>query len=1203
MMHEYPTISLASLAGIIALGFSGGIDAQTVAPTTASQSLNDDFTAANDTNSWKTFDGACLTAGDGTGSIPACVGLAYYKGQIQVGGNNGFLGNSSAPAGSQAGDAAGTGALRFTNGFTSGHNSSDSDAFQYGYKQAGSIISSGTPFATGAGLQVVFKTITYRGNSGNGDGADGIGFFLMDGSLNPYDTGAFGGSLGYTCSNTNNDPTARADGTIRGFDGLRGGYVGLGIDEFGNFLNGDSIDALGNVLRAGDNTASGPNQTPGRIGLRGSGSISWAALRANPSTAPYYPSTLSLSQQQAAVQNTCKTGLVWDYTESTPAPALINTNTGKGKAVNVTIPIQDYPAFGNGITLSSILPGKNISNISAVKRSDGVPITYNLKITQDGILSLNIAYNGGTYLPVITKQSITAANGPLPSSFRFGFTGSTGGSTNVHEILCFQAAPSDVAGTSVGVNEQEATKIASGTQAYLAYYFPSNSTGDMTANDLVLVTGPNGLSAIDIDNTKPANWDAQCDLTGVPTTKTCIATGAAGTGSPLIPNPTNRVMLTYDDSARKGVAFRWDTTASGSSINSTQQGILDAGDATPFNANRLNFLRGDRTNEIDTNGSGLFRSRDGVLGDIVDSSPTWVGPPTSHYAASFKDQLVSTDPTPENTATQTFAQYILAEQTRLNVVYSGSNDGFIHGFRTGSFDVNGNYVKTGSTPNDGKEVLAYMPAAVLKTIHNPTDGTLDFAGSQYSHNFFVDATPDVDDVFYKSSWHTWLVGGLGAGGAAIYMLDITNPDPAASFTETNAGNIVMGEWSSATIGCHGDTSTVLCKANMGNTYGTPIVRRLHDGKWAVIFGNGFGSSTGDAGIFIMLLDSNGGTQSSNTYYLSTYQAAGANDGIAYVSSADLDGDHITDYVYAGDLLGNIWRFDLTSATETTWAASTTPLFTAPAGEPITTKVQVVGVPQGSGPLRLLIDFGTGRKFPPTTLVPTSYQPGTQYLYGVWDWNLTGWNAKSSTKYLSLPVGSPVPSNSVLTPANLTSQTLSLVGDGSLDITSNLVCWAGTTTCASNNVQFGFQVALPGTQEQVVFNPLIYQNALIVNTTIPAVNSPSSCSINHDTGNTIAISLLSGGSLGSSTGGSFFKNTTDTQSAGSQSNGTGTPFIAQAGGNTYILTQTLGGGAFQVPPGSGPAPGPVSCTTGSKLCSGSIKSATLASKRLTWIERR
>ena len=56
------------------------------------------------------------------------------------------------------------------------------------------------------------------------------------------------------------------------------------------------------------------------------------------------------------------------------------------------------------------------------------------------------------------------------------------------------------------------------------------------------------------------------------------------------------------------------------------------------------------------------------------------------------------------------------------------------------------------------------------------------------------------------------------------------------------------------------------------------------------------------------------------------------------------------------------------------------------------------------------------------------------------------------------------------------------------------------------------VALPGTQEQIVYNPLIYQNAFIVNTTVPAINSPSSCTINHDTGNTIAISLATIGLL-------------------------------------------------------------------------------------------
>ncbi|HMD27013.1 MAG TPA: PilC/PilY family type IV pilus protein, partial [Steroidobacteraceae bacterium] len=329
------------------------------------------------------------------------------------------------------------------------------------------------------------------------------------------------------------------------------------------------------------------------------------------------------------------------------------------------------------------------------------------------------------------------------------------------------------------------------------------------------------------------------------------------------------------------------------------------------------------------------------------------------------------------------------------------------------------------------------------------------------------------------------------------------------------------------------------------------------------------------------------------------------DGIAYVSSADLDGDHITDYVYAGDLLGNVWRFDLTSATELNWAASSTPLFTTAAGQPITTKLQVVSVPQATGLARVMIEFGTGQKFPFTALVPTTYQTGTQSLYGVWDWNMTNWNSKSGTPYLSLAAGA------TLTPANLEAQTLTQTGSvaagtAALTITSNVVCWSGSATCAGGpgaNSEFGWTVALPGVQEQIVYNPLIYQNALIVNTTIPAVNTPSSCTVNHDTGNTIAISLISGGALGNASG-SFFINSTVTNAAGSQTNGTGTPFVAQAGGLTFILTQSLGGASFSYAGGSAPpANAPFSSVTGSSIAGGAVKGAAIVSKRLTWIERR
>jgi type IV pilus assembly protein PilY1 len=152
-----------------------------------------------------------------------------------------------------------------------------------------------------------------------------------------------------------------------------------------------------------------------------------------------------------------------------------------------------------------------------------------------------------------------------------------------------------------------------------------------------------------------------------------------------------------------------------------------------------------------------------------------------------------------------------------------------------------------------------------------------------------------------------------------------------------------------------------------------------------------------------------------------------------------------------------------------------------------------------------------------------------------------------------------------------------------------------------NTQFGWVVPLPNPNEQVVFNPLLYQNTIIVNTTIPAVNSPSNCTPIQDTGHTIALSVSTGGVSTTTSGGTtsnFFRNTTDTNAAGSLTNGTGTPFIALAGGNTYLLTQSMGGGATSTPGGGGP---PINCAT--QYCTGGLNQAGPTGKRLTWIERR
>ena len=260
--------------------------AQAATPNCTSTNVSENFTGASTNCQWYFFTGACMTAGNipfgstaSPGLLPQCAGDPYYGAQVQVGGNSGNL--NTTPDTPVTG-----GALRFTN---------DANA------QSGAIVSNFAFALAANGLQVTFTTETYEGDSGGGnhDGADGMSFFLVDDSFvesndpttgisyganngGPYGVtlGDWGGSLGYTCSNTNNSAG-------QGYAGMIGGYIGLGIDEFGNFLNGDAFTA-GTLSYSGDNTSSGYGYVPNRIGLRGAGATAWAYLSRSPTTSMYY---------------------------------------------------------------------------------------------------------------------------------------------------------------------------------------------------------------------------------------------------------------------------------------------------------------------------------------------------------------------------------------------------------------------------------------------------------------------------------------------------------------------------------------------------------------------------------------------------------------------------------------------------------------------------------------------------------------------------------------------------------------------------------------------------------------------------------------------------------------------------------------------------------------------------------------------------
>jgi type IV pilus assembly protein PilY1 len=1251
-------------ATTLGLALAGLVPAASMAQSTLVVSEN--FTGGTTNNSWYYINGACLTAGNllytGTtspGSIPAClIGSNLYPYYV-----TNFAGFGNVAAGDaqlDGGDtgllpdtvAAGGGALRLTN---------DS------YGENGAIISNFSFPLSSEGLSVTFTTETYAGDSGGSgnDGADGISFFLQDASYATPTLGDWGGSLGYTCSNANNSAT-------QGYDGMIGGYIGLGIDEYGNFLNGtvNSSTSPATYNGGADNTSSGYGYVWNRVGLRGQGSTAWSALNTNAATSAYYPSTLNAAQRAEAVQLACRSGIAWNFSavsSSTPAgggSTTVNGNSYANPYGAIPVPTMILPNYGVIPNAYKVL-STQIANEDAIYRGYatpattgdqyGVPITYQLTITTAGLLSLSYSYNGGAFQPVLAGQNITTSNGALPANVRFGFAGSTGGSNNIHEIMCFQAAPQSAASTSAGINLKQTAKVQTGTQVYFAFYNANNWTGALTSQ--YLITPPGDPNPNDLEISPTVNWDASCVLTGVASGATCATTGA---GPSTAMAPSSRVMLSWSGAA--GEPF--EPTSPGPGVTSAQQTALNI-EGGPFSTTSdvLQYLRGVRTNELTSTGSGEFRARTSVLGDIIDSSPTWVGPPQASLPTAWVDKLY-TSQTPAENSGPTYATYAgsTGAGLRENVVYSGANDGFMHGYRTGSFNSSNAYITT-TYPNDGQEVIAYMPGYIANLINSyTTDPASDYVNIQYAHQFSVDGTPGTGDLYYGGAWHTWLVSGLGAGGPAIYALDITNP---SNFSEGNASSLVIGEWSvpmvttttttktcvkynsngtckkystttttttaaTPTFSCTGNST---CGNNMGSTFGVPQIRRFHNGQWGAVFGNGFNSATGDAGIYVMLVPTTG-TPSTSTiswYYISTSTGSTSSpNGIAYVTPADLDGDHVTDYVYAGDLQGNIWRFDLTSSTPTTWT-TTTPhlvyttgtgsLATSPS-DPISTKVVVASVPgTGSTNPRILVEFGTGLHTPISNSSADTYQTTQQYLFGVWDWNMTSWNSLSTTLYDSLSTASIPGFAASNGPAQLEEQTILASYDASLNassatstsstafsyrtVSSNAVCWADLTTCASDK-QWGWYLPLayghanpydpngPSMSantadtvvyEQILFNPVLEDGAFIVNTTIPPTNSLATCASTATGGWTMAINPATGGAFSTSffaDSGDHFLNINNEAVAGVALNGTGSPDVVTQGTSTYIVTQTTSGtGAIEQinPPGN------------------------VVGSRLTWIQRR
>ena len=134
-----------------------------------------------------------------------------------------------------------------------------------------------------------------------------------------------------------------------------------------------------NPQSLGDNTASGGGQYANRIGLRGAGNVAYSWLNAKYPTK--FLSSWSGADKDCPMGKTCANGYLSDKSG--------NAITSHGDK----IPVMDYPALAGAF--ATLPAGVQIANETAVTRADAVPILYNLKITQDGLLSLSYSYNGG----------------------------------------------------------------------------------------------------------------------------------------------------------------------------------------------------------------------------------------------------------------------------------------------------------------------------------------------------------------------------------------------------------------------------------------------------------------------------------------------------------------------------------------------------------------------------------------------------------------------------------------------------------------------------------------------------------------------------------------------------------------------------------------------------------------------------------------
>ena len=406
-----------------------------------------------------------------------------------------------------------------------------------------------------------------------------------------------------------------------------------------------------------------------------------------------------------------------------------------------------------------------------------------------------------------------------------------------------------------------------------------------------------------------------------------------------------------------------DLTGGGSvqwqSLNADQQmSLIDGGDEAEGQA-RLDYLLGDSSLEAQRGGSsGSFRRRrfdQKVLGAVVSSSPVYVGNGFNSNGAyrRFYPDWVSP-------SGHSYVSYI-GDGSRVPFVYAAANDGFLHAYDAENLD----------------EQFLYMPSAMFPTI-------AEYTQTGFVYRPYVDGQLTEGDVYFSGAWQTLLVGAFRGGAKGLFALDISSPE---NFDEED----VLWEYSEPAVldddlgHVYGKVSLIKSNVSTSSEYDRTA------GDWLVAFGNGYNSVNGssvlylldpESGAEIVKLDTGIGPESSVDNSLGANVNASMPNGLGAPFLVDLNQDFKVDLAYAGDLYGNMWRFDLRDNSVDNW--NVTLVYAAKDADdlpqPITARPMVNHHP--SGLPGVMVYFGTGKYLEPSDIEPVE---GTrQTFYGIWD---------------------------------------------------------------------------------------------------------------------------------------------------------------------------------------------------------------------------